>query len=286
VPATRTVSNEDEVRAAGSALRFPVVLKPRSSQEFVSGSLRATGAPLYAKSAGGLLRAWTELSGRCRSALLQEFVDGAGVGYFALMRHGELRAEFAHRRLRDVRPTGSGSALRISTTLNQPVRDAALAVLSALGWHGVAMVEFRLRPDGTPTFLEVNGRFWHSLALAVHAGADFPALLAGLADGGDVPAAPPYRAGVRCRWLVGDLRHLVEVWRGAPAGYPVGFPGRLATLAAVLTPVRGTHHDNFSWRDPLPELGDWIDFGFRRLPGRARGTAPQVWHGQRRPSHP
>jgi hypothetical protein len=145
------------------------------------------------------------------------------------------------------------------------------------------MVEFRVRADGTPVFLEVNGRFWNSLALAVYAGADFPALLAQMAEHDDVAAAPAYRSGVRCRWLLGDFRHLLEVWRGKPAGYPGAFPKRLPTLLAFCTPVRLTFHDNFTWRDPLPELGDWLDFAVRRLPAglRKRTTARKEMNVQR-----
>ena len=36
-----------------------------------------------------LLTAWRAISTRCRSALVQEFVEGEGVGFFALMRQGE-----------------------------------------------------------------------------------------------------------------------------------------------------------------------------------------------------
>ena len=136
------------------------------------------------------------------------------------------------------------------------------------------MVEFRVRPDGTPVFLEVNGRFWNSLPLAVYAGADFPALLARMCERGDVEPATDYYTGVRCRWLLGDFRHLLEVLRGAPAGFPGRFPGRLRATADFLTPVRGTFHDNFMLRDPLPELGDWLDFALRRLPGKLKkGTS-------------
>ena len=288
VPVTATISSEADVRAHARDLRFPVIVKPRSSEECVpGGQARTTGAPLYARNENELLRAWDRISTRCRAALVQEYTDGAGAGYFALMRDGEPLAEFAHRRLRDVRPTGSGSALRVSVSADGPVREQGLAVLKALKWHGVAMVEFRLRPDGTPVFLEVNGRFWNSLALAVRAGADFPALLAVLAEHGDVEPPGPYRVGVRCRWLLGDARHLVEVWRGAPAEFPGRFPGRWSTLAALLTPVMGTYHDNFTIDDPAPELGDWIDFVMRRLPRRARAGRPgKVWHAAGRPSHP
>jgi predicted ATP-grasp superfamily ATP-dependent carboligase len=288
VPVTAAISSEADVRERAGDLRFPVIVKPRTSEEWLAGGqARTTGAPLYARTGRELLRAWNTISKRCRSALVQEFTDGSGVGYFALMREGEPRAEFAHRRVRDVRPTGSGSALRVSVSADGPVREQGLALLKALKWHGVAMVEFRLRPDGTPVFLEVNGRFWTSLALAVHAGVDFPALLAKLAEHGDVEPPGPYCVGVSCRWLLGDARHLAEVWRGAPGEFPGVFPGRWATLAAVLTPVAGTYHDNFTVDDPLPELGDWIDFAMRRVPRRVRaGRHREIWHAAGRPSHP
>ena len=125
------------------------------------------------------------------------------------------------------------------------------------------MVEFRQVEGEAPVFLEVNGRFWHSLALACYSGIDFPALLARMAEQGDVEPVGEYKVGVRCRWLLGDLRHLAEVWRGAPMGYPGTYPGKFSTLAAVLTPVPGTFHDLFTWDDPLPELGDWINFSRR-----------------------
>ncbi|HEX8888943.1 MAG TPA: ATP-grasp domain-containing protein, partial [Pyrinomonadaceae bacterium] len=189
-------------------------------------------------------------------------------GYFALMKDGELRAEFAHRRIRDVRPTGSGSAVRESVAPDARLREAALKILQELRWHGVAMVEFRVKADGTPVFLEVNGRFWNSLPLAVYAGADFPARLAEMAEHGELDADLDYRKNVRSRWLLGDFRHLLEVLKGAPAGFPGKFPARARSLLDFLTPVRGTFHDNFMLRDPLPEIGDWIDFWFRRVPAR------------------
>jgi predicted ATP-grasp superfamily ATP-dependent carboligase len=219
------------------------------------------------------MTAWRELARCAPSILVQEFVEGTGVGYFALISGGRVRAEFAHRRLRDVRPTGSGSSLRVSASIAPWLREQALAVLWALDWSGVAMVEFRLRHDGTPVFLEVNGRFWNSLALAIHAGVDFPALVATLAADGEVDAPPHYREGIRCRWILGDVRHLIEVWRGAPEAYPGAFPTRLRTLAAVLTPTRGTWHDNFDWLDPLPELGDWLHFLSRKIPRFIGGPA-------------
>ena len=261
VPKTTVVCCAEEALNAAQEATFPVVLKPRSSVEARSdGAMQVTGRPRYAKNAEELQALYREMSRTCSRILVQEFVDGEGTGYFALMHHGELRAEFAHRRIRDVHPTGSGSAVRISVEPDPQVRSASLAILQALHWHGVAMVEFRQIPGRPPLFMEVNGRFWNSLPLACYAGADFPALLAQMAETGDVEKQSPALIGVTCRWLVGDFRHLVEVWRGAPTGYPRPYPGRWHTLLAVMTPVPGTFHDNFQWADPLPELGDWLSF--------------------------
>jgi predicted ATP-grasp superfamily ATP-dependent carboligase len=261
VPKTKTVTTAAEMQAASEQMQFPVVLKPRTSHEqSTQGATHTTGRPRYAKDAAQAHAVFSVMQHYCSGVLVQEFVEGAGAGYFALMNHGELRAEFAHRRLRDLHPTGSGSVLRESVLPSPQIREASLAILRAMNWHGVAMVEFRLRADGIPFFLEVNGRFWHSLPLACYAGADFPALLARMAEFGEVDPPPPYKIGVRCRWLVGDFRHLAEVWKGRPPGYPGKFPSRLSTLLQELTPHSGTFHDNFMWNDPMPELADWIRF--------------------------
>ena len=200
VPRTWVVDTDTNAPQLAARLPFPVVLKPNVSQERSgAGGSAPTGAPLYATSPAQFLHAVADMRPRCSSLLVQEFVLGTGAGYFALMRFGELRGEFAHRRIRDVRPTGSGSALRESVVPSVAVRDASLALLRAIGWHGVAMVEFRIRSDGTPVFLEVNGRFWNSLALAVHSGVDFPVGLARLAEVGDVEPHSRGRVGVRSR---------------------------------------------------------------------------------------
>jgi predicted ATP-grasp superfamily ATP-dependent carboligase len=265
VPKTVTVINPEQTRDLARSIRYPVVLKPRASEDLSpTGMVRTGGRPRYASDPAQFDAAYADISARSSAVLVQEFIVGEGAGYFALMHHGELRAEFAHRRIRDVHPTGSGSAVRISVKPDPDIRKASLDILSALRWHGVAMVEYRKRAGSPPVFMEVNGRFWNSLPLACYAGVDFPALLARMAELGDIEPSVGYRVGLRCRWLLGDARHLVEVWKGPTAGYPGAYPARLRTLLDVLTPVRGTYHDLFQWSDPLPELGDWI-FHLQRL---------------------
>jgi predicted ATP-grasp superfamily ATP-dependent carboligase len=281
VPRTALLIEGIHARQQAEVFPYPAVLKPRRSVEAGpsgAGAPHWTGRPRYARTPTEFLTAFLELRRCCTEVLAQEFVDGIGVGYFALFNHGEVCAEFAHQRIRDVHASGSGSAVRKSVALNSAVREAGLAILRALKWHGVAMVEFRLPKDGVPVFLEVNGRFWNSLQLAVFAGIDFPALLAQLAETGNIMGPKTYREGLVCRWLLGDFRHLISVWAGPPRGYPVLYPNRIRTLWSALRPVRGTVHDNFLLRDPLPELGDWMDFFLRRVP-EARKKAISVREG-------
>jgi predicted ATP-grasp superfamily ATP-dependent carboligase len=283
VPNTILISNSAQAEQSAHAVSYPVVLKPRTSEELdTNGVVRATGRPRYANSPAEFRNAYEDLSAHSSAVLVQEFIRGQGCGYFALMHHGELRAEFAHRRIRDVHPTGSGSAVRESVAVQTALREAGLSILRALNWHGVAMVEFRQQEGKPPVFIEVNGRFWHSLPLACYTGVDFPLLLAQMAEAGDVQPVTNYRYGIRCRWFLGDVRHLVEVWRGAPAGFPETYPGRWQTLADVFKPVPGTVHDLFRWSDPLPELADWINFLHQV---RVKKHSQERVHAQGRYSH-
>jgi predicted ATP-grasp superfamily ATP-dependent carboligase len=107
VPATSLLTDVDQARAASLSAPYPVVLKPRASEEARCGVVRAAGRPRYARNQAEFELAYGEISRRSSAVLMQPYVAGEGAGYFALMRHGELRAEFAHRRIRDMYPTGS-----------------------------------------------------------------------------------------------------------------------------------------------------------------------------------
>jgi predicted ATP-grasp superfamily ATP-dependent carboligase len=68
--------------------------------------------------------------------------------------------------------------------------------------------------DGVSKLLEINGRFWGSLQLAIDAGVDFPYLLYRLAVEGDVAPTRGYEVGTRLRWWLGDLDSLALQLRG------------------------------------------------------------------------
>ena len=120
-------------------------------------------------------------------SLVQEYIPSGGGEFGAsllLDRDARVLARFSHRRLRSYPVAGGPSTLRESIHCPE-IEDAAERLLRALGWYGVAMVEFRRDPrDGRYKLIEVNHRFWGSLQLAVVSGVDFPALLCRLALGG------------------------------------------------------------------------------------------------------
>jgi predicted ATP-grasp superfamily ATP-dependent carboligase len=187
---------------------------------------------------------------------LQKFIPGTGCGVCILLaRDGALCAEFAHERLRDYRPTGSGSVLRRSARVDPRLRDMSLNLLRHLGACGVAMVEFRVDSrTGDPYLMEINGRFWGSLQLAIDAGVNFPALLVDLALGRPV-TKPAYKEDVVLRWWIGDLVRTMRVLKGKPVGYIGTFPSRLSALCEFLGPQpAGTRNEILRWSDWRPSF--------------------------------
>src|SRR4029453_10687251 len=86
----------------------------------------------------------------------------------------ELLQVFQHRRLHELPLSGGGSTYRVSQAVDQRLRDYASALMAALDWTGVAMVEFRVdRQTGDAVLMEINGRFWGSLPLSSRAGLAF-----------------------------------------------------------------------------------------------------------------
>ncbi len=103
--------------------------------------------------------------------------------------------------------------------------------------------------------MEVNGRFWGSLQLAVDAGMNFPLLYYRLAMGEDVPNQFDYKVGVRSRWLLGDLDQLLIRWRhrGAQNGFSRSETSKLrASLDFMKFHQRNLRYEIMRLEDPAP----------------------------------
>ncbi|MBV8596118.1 MAG: hypothetical protein JOZ50_07670 [Candidatus Eremiobacteraeota bacterium] len=119
------------------------------------------------------------------------------------------------------------------------------------------MVEFRRNAlTGEFAFLEINGRFWGSLPLAIEAGLDFPyyewQILHNMK-----PAIPSrYKHNLKVRWTMGEIWRLRELWKEDAARKAVGYSRLTAVghFAASFAPwIRSA---TFSFSDPIPAISE------------------------------
>ncbi len=255
VPAPRTVHPrgvEDLDRCA--ELGFPLVMKPAHRDPRLGADRVLRFKVEYIKDRETLKERLEAFAVIGEFPLVQEFCPGRGVGIEALCRNGEPLLLFQHRRVHELPPTGGVSVLCESVPVDQELAVHATNLLRAMKWDGVAMVEFR-RDDSTgrTMLMEVNGRFWGSLPLAIHAGADFPHMLyRAFANDGPIPAARAYTTGVRCRDLIGDTRRLLTILR-------TGCLPRGQAIREWIASFRpSTRYYGWSLDDPKPALMGWI----------------------------
>ena len=230
IPQTHYIGDARALQRVYPILKFPVVLKPYRSRIWTDG--RCTAATVkYAESVRELQRTVAQYEYFLRSPfLIQEYISGHAHGIFALYDQGKLVASFAHRRLRENPPSGGVSVLCESVEKNAEAWRAAKTLLNHIGWHGVAMVEFKVADNGAPYLMEVNGRFWGSLQLAIDAGVDFPWLLYQLATGRDVESVNGYALGIKSRWLWGDFKRLCKVIAGSELPPGLRSPRRMRSI--------------------------------------------------------
>ena len=117
--------------------------------------------------------------------------------------------------------------------------------------------------------MEINGRLWGSLQLAISAGFDVPNMLVDMALKKPVTAPNDFRTGIRNRWVLGDFDHLLLQIRGK--GTARTRREKLRAVYAFLNFFdRQTHLEVFRWNDPKPflfELAQWVQALFRRSHG-------------------
>lgn len=256
-PRSRLITNAGDLQIDTVDFPFPVVVKPtrsrvRSGERWISTSV------FYANSYAELERELGSLAPEFFPLLLQERIVGSGVGVFACYEHGRPIAFFSHKRIREKPPSGGVSVLRESVPVDPIAGEHTRKLLDHLQWHGVAMVEYKLdERDRKLKIMEVNGRFWGSLQLAIDAGMDFPVMAAALALGNEVTPIRSYRTGIQSRWLWGDIDALLSLLFKSPKNLnlPPHHPGRWVTLLHFSIPwYPGLRYEVFSVSDFRPWL--------------------------------
>lgn len=257
VPTPRTclVYTVAEALAQAKEFDWPIVLKPRASQLYYDQTAVESFEVCYAENIEQLTRQMSKFENHC-AVLLQEYYKGVGHGVELLTHQGNLLAVFQHKRLRELPIYGGASAMRESVPLDPVMFGYALKLLKELNWTGLAMVEFKVGTEG-PKLMEINGRVWGSLPLAVFSGVDFPAYLAELYCNGvaklQQQTRAPYTVGVRARNLELDLFWILSIL-GGRRRYPfLPAPSRTQGMKALFEIFNPTYKfDVLSVQDPRP----------------------------------
>ncbi|MBD3868841.1 MAG: ATP-grasp domain-containing protein [Acidobacteria bacterium] len=249
VPVPRGFTARGDFRSDPKAgeLSYPLVLKPRVSRYYTEQGWRNASVRIAAdaEQVEDYLKNCPEYE--ALDYLVQEKVPGEGRGVFLLARNGELQAVFAHRRIREKPPSGGVSTLCESAEPEPELLEYSRKLMSALNWSGVAMVEFKWDPETRRAWLmEINGRFWGSMQLAVASGVDFPWLLYCQEVLGEAGPADTGASRRRLLWILGDLDHfLLRLRRGDKPG---------ALFRDLIGTRQGTSidFDTFRMTDPYP----------------------------------
>ena len=202
--------------------------------------------------------------------ILQEELEGETLCACALYHHGVFLAGDCYRTLNSY-PVPYGQA-----TLRESVDGGeALAVLKSLldhlGWNGVCEADLiRDRRSGITYLLDVNPRFWGSLAHNIAAGMDYPYYVYRLSLGENSFAPGTARPGTRTRWLGGDIpRFLAELRRSAD---------KTAFLRAALARDGAVAcHDDWDVTDPLPFAVWAAGQCIHKIAGKKRDALPGIW---------
>ena len=180
-----------------------------------------------------------EITAAGGAPLIQEALDGRLAAFSSVVgEDGRLLARVQQEAERTW-PRDLGCSVRARTVaVDEALAERVAALLADLGWTGLSELQFVVGADREPRLIDFNGRFYGSLALAMAAGPNLPALSAAVATGrpdrrpgrrraagSALPVAGGGSSG-RARALAGSRARR----RGLPALRPAGPPQHLARL--------------------------------------------------------
>jgi len=250
IPKTYIVRTQKELC---NYIKFPYFVKPARSKVWINGK----GYHLEAK----LVKNTNELDAAIKkyisygAVLIQEYVFGQGIGIETLCKNGKVVKLFAHKRIHEYPLTGGGSTYRTSIEPPKDLLNATKKILHEIKWNGVAMVEFKKNEENY-WLMEINGRFWGSLPLAIFAGIDFPKYLIDMLSAEKYAMTDKsYRLSVFCRRLTADFAWFKQNIKSDRKNPYLLTRGVFRTFFELFRIITGREcWDNAHFSDPSPIL--------------------------------
>lgn len=231
-----TYSGRQAVAFAGP---FPAIVKPlQSVVSDTSGRRRRVSVALVAD-ATELAAALAETAPA--GAFVQPFIGARLLTVNGVAWEGRVVCA-VHKRSQRTWPLDAGVfAYGQTVKADRSLEDRCGRLLAELQWSGIFNLQFLETAGGQRLLVDLNPRAYHSLALAIAAGANLPAVWCDLVLGR--PACPRRaRVGVWFRSETEDLRALWATARRGAAGEAL----------RGLRPRRGTAHALVEPADPGP----------------------------------
>ncbi len=260
-PPVLRCSTAAEALAAAHRAGFPVLVKPPCSIVDHGGVPRHVGSR-YVADERALSAAASAVGGPC---LVQASLSGAVVSFAGVYAGGALIGEAVSRYRRTWHPDGGSVTFSETVEAAPELRSGVIGLLGELEWEGMFELELIERGGAQWSAIDLNPRPHGSLALAIGAGANLPALWCSYLLGG-TPSPARARPGVFYRWEDGDLRHALWQLRRRD----------LRAAADVMRLHRGVVHPFFEPRDPGPLAAALLclaSSGIKRAGGPGRRTA-------------
>jgi len=217
IPSTVEPHDGEVTLPIAETLKYPVVLKWKDSN-YIQPLLQTLNLPYFKAE---YAYSWEELHSILRRyvpvgqwPLIQEYCPGYGLGQFFFMHEGKALRRFQHRRVCEWPPEGGASCVceAVSLQEHRELQEQSIALLKAIGWEGVAMVEYRYDPVARQaTLMEINGRFWGSFPLSVHCGAGFAQYAYNMQGLGKAINLPEPRTDLRLRMVLVEIKRLFRI---------------------------------------------------------------------------
>jgi len=264
IPESVIIKSPSDDELSNLKINYPVVIKPSRSRVLTDKGWTFTSVT-YASDSEDLHKQLNLFKDEVFPVILQERINGPGLGIFLCIHNGKEIAAFSHKRIREKPPSGGVSVLRESITLDPLAYKFSKLLLSEINWQGVAMVEFKVdERDNRPKLMEINGRFWGSLQLAIDSGVNFPEILAETLTKESIAPITHYKIGVKARWFWGDVDALLIRFlkTNKKQNLADGANPRFIYLLNFLKFWEpGLHYDVMRWNDLRPwfyESYQWV----------------------------
>lgn len=256
VPVARGTTLDALMMAGGEKLAFPLVLRTsRLNDKGASG--KAPWKAAYAENLEQLKGLYESVRDLADNVIVQEYHPGVEDHVQVLMHEGEAFMVGDYIGEHHMPLAGGVTVQRVSCRHEGLIRDA-VRLLKAIGWQGVAGVQFHYDPTTDRyIFLEINPRFIGGLPTVIMAGFEAPFLLWQSHFEPEKMEAGTYQLGMRTRILGGDANWMFGMMRGDQLPPGQRRIGKLSAIARFLWNCGPwTKDDTFLLSDPKPFFVD------------------------------